>query len=174
MPFIIVESPEDNIWKVNPSLELISEFKDFKQQEGEERSSNILKAIYYIWDPKSNLRDSGIKEDQLLRDVTSNILGDDFNWDDYEEIRNAYLNFNITKLESLLLRYEKEIEDLNAMLETWKWDKKDVVQRGKAVAQYKALFDEYISTAEKARMEAEELSDMLGGYQKSMLESFGE
>lgn len=173
MPFIAIESPEDNIWEKNPSLELIKEFKELKQVEGEERSSNILKAIYYIWDPKSDIRDSGVSEDKLLEDVTTNMLGPDFNWDDYEEIQEAYLNFNITKLESLLLRYEKEIEDLNKMLEDWKWTKKDVVQKGNAVRQYKMLFDEYIQIKDKARMEAEEMYDMLGGYQKSLIEDYG-
>lgn len=175
MPFIIVESPEDNIWDRNPSLELIGDFKKFKETEGEDRSSDILKAIFYIWDPKSDLRDSGLEHDKLIEDVTSNVINDpDFNWDDYEHIKELYLDNNLTKLEKLLLRYESEIEDLNTMLEEWKWNKKEIKARSEAVRAYKILFDEYIEIRDKARIESDDIADMLGGYQKSMIEDFAE
>jgi len=175
MAFIIVETPDDNIWEKNPSLELISVFKDFKDSLGEEKSSNIIKAIYYIWDPKSKVKDSGVSEDTLVEDVTSSIIKDDkFNWDDYEYIKKAYIENNISKMESLLLRYEKEIIDLNTMLEGWKWSKTDIKARSEAVKAYKVLFDEYIEVASKVKAENDEIAEFFGNYQKSMLESFGQ
>lgn len=173
MAFIIVDNPDINIWEHNPSLDLISEFREFKEKEGELRSSDILKAIYYIWDPKSDLRDSSIPESKLIADISNNLLGDpDFDWDAYDYIKEAYLEYNITKLESLLLTYEKEIHDLNEVLMNWRWDKNNINDKANAVKQYKVLFNEYIEIKEKAKMEAEEFSEMLGGYQKSMLEEY--
>ncbi len=174
MAFIRIEDPDENIWKTNPSLKLISDFEDFKEKEGEDRSSSILKAIFYIWDPKSELRDSGVSESQLIEDVTKNLINDpDFNWDDYDHIKTLYQETNITKIEGLLLRYEKEIHDLNTILEDWKWNKKEIKDRAAAVSQYKVLFDEYVEVKDKVKMETDELSEMYGGYQKSMLEDFG-
>jgi hypothetical protein len=173
MAFITVDNPDINIWKQNPALNLITEFQEFKLEEGDSRSSDILKAIYYIWDPKSDLRDSGVTEKKLIEDVSKNLLGDpDFDWDKYDHIKELYQTNNYTKLETMLLRYEKEINDLNDLLKEWPWSKTDIKDRSEAVKQYKILFDEYIDIHEKAKMEAEELSDMYGGYQKSMLEDF--
>lgn len=174
MAFIIVDNPEANIWEDNPSLGIISEFKKFRESEGEERSSNILKAIYYIWDPKSDLRDSGISHEKLLEDVTTNIIKDpDFDWDKYDYMRELYMEFNITTTEKFLLRYEKEINDLDVILKDWPWDKKNIRDRADAVRQYKSLLEEYVKFREEALAEAEELNELYGGYTKSMFEDFG-
>lgn len=174
MAFIIVENPEDNIWEANPSLELISGFRAFKNKEGVERSSNIIKAIYYIYDPKSELRDSGVPFDQLIEDITNNVIGDpDFDWNDYDDIKELYMSNNITALEAKLLDHEKEMEDLKTFLSTWALSKKDIKDRMVTMSAYNKLLDEYIDIREKVKMETEEMTEMLGGYQKSLIESFG-
>lgn len=174
MAFIVIDSPDVNVWETNPSLDLISEFRKFRADEGDERSSNIIKAIYYIWDPKSDLKDSGVPYEKLVEDVTTNLIKDEnFNWDSYDYIREAYMEYNTTNLEKFLIRYEKEIDDLDAILKDWPWDKKSIRDRADAVRQYKQLLEEYIVIREKARAEAEELNEMYGGYTKSMFEEFG-
>lgn len=174
MAFIVVEKPDVNIWKENPALELIKEWREFKKKEGVERSSDILKAIYYIWDPKSELRDSGVDESQLIEEVTSSIINDpEFNWDDYDHIKDLYLKHNITKIQKLFLRYEKEIEDLNMILEDWKWERLNIQDKAAAVKQYRELFDQCIEIRDKVYMEIEDIKEMEGGYQKSLLEEYG-
>jgi len=175
MAFITVDSPDDNIWEKNTSLELISEFRDFKEKEGIDKSSNILKAIYYIWDPKSDIRDSGVSEKKLIEDVTTDLIKDpDFKWDDYDHIRKAYMDNNITLLEGKLLNHEAEMAKLKKFLDDWVLDKNDIRDRILAVSAYTKLIDEYIDIRDKVKMETEELSDMLGGYQKSMIEDLGD
>src|SRR6188472_3824244 len=132
MPFIRVPTPECNIWEENPALSLISEFKEFKASEGAKKSSAILKAIFYIYDPKSTLKDSGIDGDKLVTDITANVIKiKDFNWHEYQEIIDTYLKFNISKLESMLLSYEKQITDLNKILDKWVANKDDIGEKSK-------------------------------------------
>lgn len=174
MPLVVVDNPDVNIWEENPHLSLISEFKEFRQHEGDKRSSDILKAIYYIWDPKSEIRDSSMSENKLINDITENLIGEkEFDWDKYAEIRDIYLDKTLSKLESLLLKYEAEVKDLDVMLTSWKWNKTNVKNRAEAVKQYKTLLEEYMETKDKAKMEADGEMQMRAGYQKSMLEGYG-
>lgn len=173
MPFVVVENPEENIWDTNPGLELITEFRDFKAKEGEIKSSNIIKAIYYIWDPKSPLRDSGLPEEKLIEDNTKNIIGDkNFNWDDYEDIKEFYLKYNISKIEALLLQYEDEVKGLNELLADWPWTKKGVKEKSFAVSQYKGLFESLMEISDKVRADASDEMEMRAGYQKTMVEMY--
>lgn len=175
MAFIVVDNPEIDVWVENPSLGMIEEFREFRKVEGDERSSNIIKAIYYIWDPKSDLKDSGVSEEKLIEDVTTSMIKDEsFDWEDYEEIKEAYLKYNISKVESLLLQYEEEIKGLNSLLESWKWNKKDIKEKAFAISQYKVLFESYMELYERAKAEADDAMEMRAGYQKSMLESLGD
>lgn len=174
MPFIIVNNPSDNIWEVNKELELISEFRNFKKKEGEHRSSQILKAIYYIWDPKSNINDSGFSEDKLMDDVTQSLVDDpDFNWEDYEDIKQLYLDNNLSKNEQLLIKYRKEIQGLSELLDTWGWSKSDAKLKGEVVSQYKRLFEDLKEVESKFLMEKHEMEEMLGNYVKSRFEKYG-
>lgn len=174
MAFVKVESPDCDFWALNPSLKLIKEFKKLIETEGYERSSNILKSIYYVWDPKSNLKDSGLSQDKLKEDMAENLIGDpNFDWDIYEPVVDLYLKFNTSELESMLIHYEKEINDLNTLLGGWTWSKKDVKDKAYAVSQYKSLFDDYIEIKNRVTNEHENIISLEGGYQKSMLESMG-
>lgn len=174
MAFIIVQNPDENIWETNPVLQIVSKFIKFKLDEGDERSSNILKAIYFIWDPKSALAKSGMTHEEILKDVNSNILKDEnFNWGDYAEIRETYLKTNLSPIESRLRRYQDEIDSLDKMLKDWPWGRKDVIARSSAVKAYKELFEQYMEVADKVQMEHDEAYEMLGGYQKSFIEELG-
>lgn len=174
MAFIIVNSPSDNIWEINKELEIITEFRQLKKDEGEFKSSQILKAIYYIWDPKSNINNSGFDEDKLIQDVTETLIGDpDFKWEDYEAIKQVYLENNLSKNEKLLLKYRKEIQGLSDLLDTWAWSKSDAKTKGEVVSQYKRLFEDLKEVETKFLMEKHEMEEMLGNYVKSRFERYG-
>lgn len=174
MALILEVTPETDIWKQHPSLKLIKEFRELKDKEGDERSGNIIKSIFLIWDHKGNLRDSGIDEDQLIRDVSETLLGDpDFDWSQYETFKEYFLSVNTTRLESMRLNYENEILGLGRMLKTWKWHQKDAEKRAKVVKEYKILFDDLIEVTEKIKLEVEAEVEYEGGYNKSLLEQIG-
>lgn len=174
MPFLVVNSPEENIWETNPSLDLITEFRSFRKKHGDDHSSDVIKAIFYIWDPKSDLRDSGMTHEEIVDDINTNLLGDkDFDWDAYGDIRDTYMSVNISPLEARLNRYKNEIDGLDRMLQGWSWNKSDVKNRADAVKAYKELMEQYIEIADKVKMEHDDNYEMMAGYQKSMVENVG-
>lgn len=171
---VYITDVEASVWEQCPGLDLLTEFKKFKEQEGEERSSNIIKSIFYIWDPKSNLRDSGYDEASLIKDMNENVIGDsDFDWEDYEDFKAFYMDHNLSEAENLLKKYRNEIDGLDQLLSTWKWTKEDAAERAKLVSTYKALFDDYLEVKAQVDIEHESLSEMRGGYTKSKFENYG-
>ena len=69
MPHISIKKSNINIWDEYPDLDIIEVFRKLRKDEGEEKSNNILKAIYYIYDPKSDKRDSGFTEEELIHHI---------------------------------------------------------------------------------------------------------
>jgi len=172
--FIKIPNPDVNIWEENPGLSLINDFKHFRKQEGEQRSSSILKAIYYIWDPKSDFHQLNKSEGEIIAEINENVIGEvDFDWDKYEHIKDLYFEYAITKTEKLLLNYEKDLFDLDEMLETWKWSKKDIKARAEAVKQRKILWEEFLLVKEKAVEERENMSALRADYELSIVEELG-
>ena len=173
MPFIRVNSPSDDIWEVNPSLELISEFIDFRKKEGKKKSGAILKAIYYVYDPNSDLRDSGMSEEKIKEEVTSSILSSyrTFDWDKYQDIVELYKKYNITKSGKLLIGYQEQIESLNRFLENWHWSKNDAKDKASVMKQYKELFADLAEVEANFKEEQREL-ELLAGYTKSRWEEY--
>lgn len=175
MALIYAVTPEMNIWENYPNLKLIREFKQLKDDLGDEKSSNIIKIIFTVYDPKSQLRDSGIDHEKLLKDSSAELLGDaDFNWEPYDEFKDFFLKANLSKLETTLVRYEQDLEDLDKLLESWKWSKKDITPRATAVKQRNMLYDELIKIQVQVKAEVEEAEELFGGYQKSLLENYGQ
>jgi len=175
MALIHTVTPEMNIWETYPNLKLIKEFKQLRDDEGDEKSSNIIKIIFNVYDTKSQLRDSGIDHEKLLKDSSAELLGDaDFNWEPYDEFKEFFLKSNLSKLETTLVRYEQDLEDLDELLKSWKWSKKDIPARSTAVKQRNVLYDELIKIQAQVKAEVEEAEELFGGYQKSLLENYGQ
>lgn len=174
MALITDINPDITIWEQNPGLQFITEFKLLRLKEGDEHSSNIIKSIFYIWDPKSKLADSGLTEEQLIKDMNTNLIGDpDFNWHEYWEFKEFFIESNISKLESLYLEHLQEIHDLKVMLSEWKWGKKDTSQKAAAMKQHKMLIEEAAELKQKISQDAEENVVLEGGYTKSFIEGLG-
>lgn len=174
MALITDINPDITIWEQNPGLQFITEFKLLRLKEGDERSSNIIKSIFYIWDPKSKVRDSGLTEEQLIADMNLNLIGDEnFNWHEYWEFKEFFIEKNISKLEALYMEHEQEIHELKLMLSEWKWGKKDTTQKAAAMKQHKQLLEEAAELKQKISQEAEENVILEGGYTKSLVEGFG-
>jgi len=171
MPIVEIRKSNINLWDEYPDLDIISEFKKLRKEEGDERSNNILKAIYYIWDVKSDKRDSGFTEEELIKDVNENLLNDkNFDWSKREELKEAWFKYCMSETDRLLKRYRDEIEDFNTMMKEWKWDKKTAQDKAMTMKSAKSMFEdlkeiEKLFVAEKiARLE------MQGRYTPSLLE----
>lgn len=171
MPIIEIRKSNLNLWNEYPDLDIISEFKKLRKKEGDEKSSNILKAIYYIWDPKSDKRDSGFTEQELIAEINENLIGEkEFDWEKYEDIKQAWFKYCLTKTDTLLKKYEEEIEGLQKMLDEWKWDKKTATDKKNAMAALRDLYQDYATVKSLFISERFERLEMEGGYTPSLLE----
>lgn len=172
---IIVKDPKASIWEVNPHLEIISEFKKFKEELGVRKSSKILTAIYLIYDPKSELRNSGMTDKEVYEDVTNNYLAyKDFSWPDYDHIKVFYLDKCITKTEKLFLRVEQDLDELNTLMGTYKYDRDNALERTKLTKEYKSLLLDYIELKNKVQEEKQNTNQNRGDYEDSLIESLGQ
>lgn len=174
MAFINVDDPDENIWVTNPMLNKITFFKNIREVHGDDRSSSLLKAIYYIHDPKSSLRKSGMTESEIEDEVNGNILNDpDFDWDVYSDIIEEYKEVNLSRAEKLLNNYDSELSSLQVMIDKWNWSKDDAKQKADVMRQYKSLYEDYVEMRSLVQAD-EENQEMRAGYVKSLTESYEE
>lgn len=173
---VILNNDASNVWKEFPYLNVIKEFKEFREKEGDEKAGNIIKAIFLLWDVKSELRDSGLTEEKLLQDINTNLIGDpDFNWDEYEDIKQFFLQYNMSEEEFFVANYKKELTELKLLLDGWSWTKKDTAAKAKAMGTYKDLFDDWLSMKEKVDSQRSVTEDMMeAGYMPSLFEQHGD
>lgn len=175
MPIVVIRKSNINLWEEFPDLDLIDEFKKLREQEGDEKSNAILKAIYYIWDPKSDKRDSGFTEEELIKDLNKNLIGDKkFDWSKYEDVKKAWFKYCLTKTDVLLKDYQEEIEGLNKMNKEWTWTKKDAEQKAQSMKAYKTLWDDYKEVERAFSNDKHERDEMFGGYQITLIEEYAE
>lgn len=162
---------DESVWVTNPSLHHVKIFRELKTAEGDERSSNIIKAIYNIWSPKSDLKDSGLEEADRISQVSESLLGDpDFDWDQHIELKEYFLLNNISEAERMHRKYGEEIEGLTLMLKKWKWTKAEAKDKTAVMKGYDDLLKNYLIA--KALVENEKQGDTLmhSDYTKSLFE----
>jgi len=173
MPIVELKKPNINLWEEYPDLDIIEEFKKIRLAEGDEKSNNILKAIYYIWDPKSDKRDSGFTEQELIKDINKNLIGEKaFNWKtkDREALKQAWFKYCMTKTDMLLRDYQEQVEGMNAMHREWPWSPENAKEKAASMSAYKTVFADYKDILKDFNNEKLEREEMEGGYQPSMNE----
>ena len=169
---ISVRSQKENIWETNPHLELVTEFINLKKELGPVKSSKLLIALYYINDPKSPLRSSGMSPEEIREDLTKNYLTyKNFKWDDYASVEDLYKEKMLSPLDKMFIRYEKDLKDLEGVLSGWKFSKEDITERSNALKNYKNLLADYVELTSK--VEEEKKSNTRAGYKESLAEQLG-
>lgn len=169
----ITPDEDEDIWKLNPHLLLISTFKELKKKEGHKKSSNIVKAIYYIWDAKSELRDSAVSENELIKEITESLLSKNFDWSKYDHVKEAYFKYCVTEIEAEHLRRGREVKKFGDFIENWNWTKDDAKDKGIVMKQYKEVFKDWIESDADFKQEKNTLEEFGGGYVMSFLEEQG-
>lgn len=91
-----------NFWKLNQEFSYIQPFASFSKKKN---SAKIMYAIYMIYDPKSQVVNSGVSVEEIKKDISEQFLGDkNFPWSEYKDIVVAYKHYSKTKI-------EKELDD---------------------------------------------------------------
>jgi hypothetical protein len=168
----IVIDPKGDVWRDNPHLELIKVFRDFKAKYGEEQSSRILKAVYYLYDVRSPLRDTPKSFDEMVEDVNDTVIKDPkFNWGAFQFIVDAYSEHVPTKAQAEMRRYEDEISGLHDFLATWAWGEDNVKEKADALIKAEKLWAIFLKLKDQVTAE-NTASGSYGGYKKSKIESY--
>jgi hypothetical protein len=166
--FVTLDDFEEDFWEQNPELQYIEPFAEIKKQKG---SSNIMKAIYLVYDYKSKFNVGGVNEEEAKRDVQKNFLKQkDFNWGKYNEIIEAYKDKCKTPLQKSLEQYAEQLFGLQKYINSLSWEDDDEAPiKAQSIKDYKAFFKDY---KEYEALVKEELKEKRykGGYRKSPAE----
>jgi len=164
-------NPNESIWRTNPLLETITALKEFKKREGVRGSSKILTAIFLIWDPKSKLYDSGLSEDQIMEDINRNVLGEvNFEWDQYEDIKNLFLDINTSVLEKRLVEYERQLKERDEFFNALPWNTSNAKLKDSMMSNNKKLWEEYLEVKRKVEDERSATGALRANYEMSLAE----
>jgi len=171
--FIIVENPDkpSEIWDLNPELNYMEPFATFKKTS-RKNASRIMNAIWMIYDPKSKFRVGNKTEEDIIRDVNKNYLGnEDYDWTPYQEIIDSYKENCKTFLQKRLEEWERDLKERDEAIRDLKYsDKEQRKEKDEMLANRDILFNKYLETEAKVKNEFDERRRMKGGYRMSGVE----
>jgi len=163
-----VRQPKEvkNFWKLNQELSYIDPFAAFSKKKD---SAKIMMAIYMIYDPKSQLINSGLSVEEVKKDISTNFLKDlKFDWSKYRDITVAYQNLCRTKIEKELDSYYLMIQERRKVADDLDWAD-DFQKKEEIVSTHDKYVEKYTQLVEALKQErAEKL--MHGDYTPSLLE----
>lgn len=168
MQFIEIEDFNQDFWEQNPELQYIEPFATFKKTKG---SSDIMKAIYLVYDFKSKFKIAGVSEEEAKRDVQKNFLKKkEFNWAQYIELIEAYKDMCTTKLQKSLQQYEEQLFGLQKFINSLSWESdEDAAIKTQSIKDYKMFLKDYKEYEDLVKEELKE-KRYKGGYRKSPAE----
>lgn len=171
LDFVTLDDIKGDFWEQNPEIELHQPFANFKKNK---RSSDIMKAIYLVYDPKSISKRGNISEEQSKKDIAENLLGDpNFDWEPYVDIIRAYKEKCKTKLQVELEKWLYDIQERLQYGNELSWsDEAESKRKDDILLSHKKYMDAYIEVERKVKDEMASRR-MKNGYHKSMLEMMG-
>lgn len=166
--------PKDpkKFWELNMEMGYLDPFAKFKEEN--DKSAEIMTAIYMIYDPKSLLVNSGESESKIKKDVSKNFLGNEsFEWKPFMKYVRSYKIFCKTKIEKALDDWWRQLQERNIFLEEeMEWDEDNARDKDALLLKTKEHFQNYNDIKALLKEERQEKL-MYGDYTMSELESWG-
>jgi len=140
---------EISFWDLNRELLLLSDFNTLYTKDitkNKEKSSKLMWAIYFAYNPESKFFNIPDKLDILAKDL---LKEPKFNWDSYKDVINLYKNSVLTDAERALVTWGEIITMRDESLKTlYKAailanDTDELVKLDKMLANTPKLFDDY-------------------------------
>lgn len=168
MYFATLEDLDGNFWEQNPELKFIDPFSEFMKKKN---SSEIMKAIYLVYDFKSKFNIAGVSEDEAKKDIEKNFLKiKNFDWLDYHDIIEAYKDKCTTKVQKALQRFEKDLTGLQDYLDRLSWeDDEEAMLKKDIIKDIDSFYKKYKECEALVKEEMRE-KRYKGGYRKSPAE----
>lgn len=168
---IRLKNIDEDFWGQNKELSFMHPFSVFKKKA---KSDKIMKAIYLIYDSKSTFRRAGMSTEEIITDVNTNFLNkEDFDWDAYTDIIEAYQDKCQSRIYKKLLKLLDEIDEIEADREGLSWAEAGEAElKLKLFDASKKLFQDAI-TLQKELDEEIEAVELESEYAMSMIEEYG-
>lgn len=168
--FMILPEEGENFWDINKELIYLEPYLKLIKEEGKNRSSDIMKAIYLCYDPKSPFQNTGGRTlEEIQNDIVNNFLEDpSFDWSQYSQLIEIYKKDSRTKLERELDYWEMQLRERREFIKELPWDDKPEL-KDNMLNKSKKLFEDYISVIEKVENERKTTKGH-GNTRKSLLE----
>lgn len=110
-------SPEISFWEANPVVNTIPEFRELKEEEGEERSSTIMWAIAFLLDKSEDNPWRNTSQNEAKALISSDYLdNEEFNFNKYEKQFNAFKRHLMTHAQRSLLNWQNKLEERDMFL----------------------------------------------------------
>lgn len=159
--------PKD-FWELNQEMSYVTPFADFKKTKN---SAKIMCAIYMIYDPKSQLNNSGLSQVEVKEDISVNFLGSkDFDWSKVSNIVRSYQQYCKTRIEKELDKWYLAIKERMQTADDLDWED-DFDIKEKIVSTHKKYIEDYNEVLASLKEERQEKL-MYGDYTPSLLESW--
>jgi type I site-specific restriction endonuclease len=167
---VFIKDIYGDFWSQNQQLAIVTPFADFKKKKN---SSNIMVAIFLIYDSKSYLKKMGMSTQEIIDDVNKNYLEDeDFDWEKYADIVEAYKDKCRSRLHKKVENMLDEIEQIEEARKNLVWDDPTEAKlKTELFDASKKLYNEAIDLQRKLNEEIAEL-ELEGDYVPSMIEDF--
>jgi hypothetical protein len=97
---------ENNFWDLNPELLILPEFNELYEKDSsknKEKSSKLMWALYYVYNPSSKLFNLPLEQKQTA--VKKTHLPTNFNWDKLEQQISVYKNLTLSDAERALINW---------------------------------------------------------------------
>jgi hypothetical protein len=171
MEFVIIEDLAGDFWEQNPELALMRPFSEFKKKKN---SSEIMKAIYLIYDFKSKFNVAKEPRERVIEDVNTNFLKQpNFDWGKLQDIIDAYVEKCKTPLQRDLEAMYEDLKGLRSYIARLSWEDDD---EAKIKKDYMKEIDTYYERCKN--LEAKVLGEIQekrfkGNVRKSFIEGSG-
>jgi hypothetical protein len=157
----------EDFWELNQEFSYIEPFATFHDEKD---SAKIMMAIYMIYDPKSQLANSGESIERVKKDINKNFLGNaSFDWKPYRNIVLAYNKYCKTKIEKELDDWWKQLQERKEYMdEDLEWEDNPDLKE-KMLKDNDIHFDKFNRIKQSLKEERTE-NLMHGDYTPSLLE----
>jgi hypothetical protein len=169
--FVILEDLAGDFWEQNPEIALIEPFASFKKKKG---SSEIMKAIYLIYDFKSKFNVAKEPREKVIEDVNTNFLKQpNFDWTKHTDVIEAYQEKCKTPLQRDLEAVYEDLRGLRSYITRLSWEDDE---EAKIKKDYMKEIDSYYERCKN--LEAKVLGEIQekrfkGNVRKSFVEGKG-
>ena len=162
-----------NIWEAEPQLKIPKVFKelyDADTSKNKAHSSKIMWAIALLVDNSESNKFRNLQEEDRKLLITTDFLKDaSFNFDDYQEVIDFYIELNLSKLEKELRQQELKLEERAKFINNTPYNIENGDKLDKFLMNTGKLYDQIKELKDKIK------SDSNGGNTKGgMVESASE